>query len=89
MGTKAAPCLRTRNRPLFYTTLFYKEHNFNLLPYSHNLSIPKFLRPSAGNRRIQGMDELHHRHRLIHLNNMGNDYIRIHHILCRKMDTSA
>lgn len=62
---------------------------FNLLLYSRNLSIPKFLRPSAGNHHIQGMDELHHRHRPIHLNNMGNGYIQIRHIPYHKIDTSA
>ena len=56
-----------------------EEPNFNLLPYSHNLSIPKYLRPNVNNHHIQDMDELLHR-RPIHLNNMGNGYIQIRHI---------
>ena len=61
----------------------------NLLLYSHNLSIPKFLRPNVNNHRTQDKDELLRRHRPIHLNNMGNGYIQIRHIPYHKMDTSA
>ena len=56
---------------------------------SHSLNIPKLLHPNVSNHRIQRMDELHHRHPLIRLNNMDNDYIQIHHILYQKMDTAA
>ena len=62
---------------------------FSLPLSSHSLSIAKLLHSNVNNCRIQGMDELHHRHPLIRLNNMDNGYIQIHHRLYHKMDTAA